>query len=121
MRGRRLTDRERWLREKPEDDFQAEVLKTAGWLGWLRFHDHDARRDNQESGVDPGFPDCFLIHPQQRRMVVLELKTETGTLSGGQLRWLGAFMLFPWVEVYSGLRPRDMDRIISILQGKERS
>lgn len=121
QRRRRLSDRERWLRAKPESDFQREVLEAAGYTGWLRFHDHDARRDNEESGVDPGFPDTVLVHPIRLRIIFAELKRETEKPSGRQLVWLGALMLISKltrgiVQVYVW-RPSDMDRILEVLQG----
>ncbi len=115
---RRLTDQERWLRTKLESPFQREVLEAAGWRGWLRFHDFDSRRDNQKAGVDPGFPDTVLVHPIQCRLIFMELKTETGDVSEEQTRWADALERIPGVEVYRDLRPRDMDRIIEILQGR---
>ena len=122
MRGRRLTVQEQWLREKPEDKFQEEILKTAGYLGWLRFHDHDSRRNNEGAGVDPGLPDTILVHPTRFRIIFAELKRETENPSARQLVWLGALMVIS--RLTGGIvsvhvwRPRDMDRILEILQGK---
>ena len=115
-RRRRLTGEERWLRDKLESPFQREVLELAGWRGWLRFHDYDSRRNNTDSGVDPGLPDTLLVHPIQIRLIFMELKTETGTIREGQSRWADALEAIPGVEVYRDLRPRDIDRIHAILE-----
>lgn len=111
----RVSPEQRWLRTKAEDAFQSELLDVARRLGWLAFHDHDARRDNDLAGVDKGFPDTVLCHPRQRRLIIAELKRETGRVSSEQLVWLGALMQIPAIEVYSW-KPRDWDSILEILQ-----
>ena len=115
---RRKDPLHQWLASKPEIAFQRELLDTAGYLGWMRFHDHDARRDNESAGVDRGFPDSVLVHPDQGRLLFAELKTERGRLSKDQERWLEALRRVRSIEVYSW-KPRDWDRVLRVLQGQE--
>ncbi len=117
---KRLSAREQWIRSKPESEFQAEVLDLAGRLGYLRFHDFDARRDNEQAGVDPGFLDTWLCHPDRDVLYAWELKRQTGTPRPGQRLWME--VLGRCTRLECGLyRPGDWDRIIEILQGDERS
>ena len=106
-----------WLATKTESEFQRELLEAAGYLGYMRFHDHDARRDNERAGVDRGFPDSLLIHPDTGRLIVAELKTERGRLSAHQRRWLEAFRTVRTVEAYVW-RPRDWDEALRVLRGE---
>jgi hypothetical protein len=109
---RRLTDQERVLRSVPEKQWMDQVIETAEWCGWLVYHVYDSRRDN------PGFPDLVLVGkpgcPNAGRLLFIETKRQTGTLSSDQLVWLGALSKCPGVEVHVA-RPRDVDTIMGIL------
>lgn len=66
-----------------EGEFTRLVLRIAGAKGWRRrYHTHDSRRS---AG---GFPDWVLVHPQQRRVLFLELKGWGGEASDEQRDWL---------------------------------
>jgi hypothetical protein len=111
---RRLTDEERVLRSVPERDWMNQVIETAEWCGWLWYHVQDSRKDN------PGFPDLILVGrpggPNAGRLLAIECKRETGTVSADQLAWLGALEQVRTVEVMAA-RPRDVDRVMALISG----
>ena len=85
-----------------EKVFQEQVRKAALITGWLYFHNFFAFRSPS------GFPDVVLIHPKKKRLIVAELKNETGKASEDQEKWLEAWRLIPCAEVFL-LRPKDFD------------
>lgn len=80
-----------------EADLQAAVEEALTTLGWLWFHDEDARRNNA------GLPDIVAV--RRERVVFIELKTTLGRVRRQQRAWLEALSLAE-VEVYL-FRPRD--------------
>lgn len=71
------------LPQQPEDDFQDSVLKLAAYMGWtLSYHTFDSRRSA------PGYPDITLCKPRDGRLLIAELKSETGQLSEDQRIWI---------------------------------
>ncbi len=66
-----------------EKHFMADVIREAKRCGWLVYHTHNSRRSQA------GFPDLVMI--RGCRMIVAELKTETGKTSPQQDDWLLAF------------------------------
>jgi hypothetical protein len=110
---RRRTTQERILADVTEKDFQAQIVEAAQWLGWLVYHDFDSRRS------EPGFPDLVLVGTGANigRLIVIECKTEHGLVSAAQLKWLGAFMAVPGVEVVTA-RPSGIDRVLAILKAE---
>ncbi len=81
------------VRPMTERQLQDAILDAARVLGWQhRYHTHDSRRSA------PGFPDLVLLRPPQ--IVVAELKTERGRLTGDQIGWLAAFEAVPGIEVF---------------------
>jgi hypothetical protein len=74
--------------------------------GWRWFHPFDSRRS------EPGWPDIVLCRPP--RLILAELKSDSGKLSPAQARWLDLFTRCPGVEVYLW-RPRDWDQIEVVL------
>lgn len=95
--------------DQTEKQFQDQVLRLAGQLGYLAFHCFDSRKSAE------GFPDLCLVgtHPDRRRTVFAELKTETGRVSYAQRRWLEALRA-TGAEVYVW-RPADLQQIATIL------
>lgn len=92
-----------------EKGFQADVIRCAKRLGWMCYHTHDSRKST------PGFPDLVLVHPIQRRLLVRELKTCTGTPTYEQEAWLAAFIV---AGVDAGVwRPGDWREIEQELRG----
>lgn len=67
-----------------ESQFQASVIRYAELMGWLCYHVRDSRRSRA------GFPDLVLVHPDKRRVIYAELKSERGRASRDQLVWLDA-------------------------------
>jgi hypothetical protein len=63
-----------------EANFQQQVLDLATVYGWRHFHVRDSRRS------DPGWPDLVLLRPP--KLLIVELKRETGRLSVAQSDWL---------------------------------
>ena len=76
-----------------ESDLKSYIIELAGWHGWLVHHDLPAldRKGNWRTHIEgnAGFPDLVLAHPQ-RGLVFAELKAETGKITAGQAKWLGA-------------------------------
>lgn len=91
-----------------EKDWQRQVVQLAKTLGWRRpMHIYDARRS------EPGWPDLALIRD---RLVLLELKTETGRVSDPQRSWLTALTRAD-VEAYVA-RPRHLQALGLVLQAR---
>lgn len=57
------------------------MLDGLAVFGWIVFLDRVAWRS------DPGYPDITAVHPEQRRVIWVELKTESGRLSPRQEDW----------------------------------
>lgn len=68
-----------------EAGFQDAVVEYAQLRGWRHWHDQDSRRNVA------GLPDLLLV--RKGRLVVAELKAESGRVSPAQLVWLGEFEL----------------------------
>ena len=83
--------------------FQEQVRKAALITGWLYYHTFNAYRSPE------GFPDCVLIHPKKKRLIIGELKSETGEPSAKQNVWLSAWAEIPCAEVWL-LRPSMFDQ-----------
>jgi hypothetical protein len=85
-----------------EKGFQAAVVQLAKLQGWMAYHTHDSRRS------EPGFPDCVLARAP--RLILAELKRETGQLTEEQQAWLDELAGCGSVEVYVW-RPADWPEI----------
>lgn len=114
-----------------ENDLQRAILDAARILGWRAAHFRPCRtgkgwRTPVEG--DNGFPDLVLVRGGHRpRLMLLELKSDTGTLTADQLRWqndllevvdgLEAFApeLAGLVE-YHVVRPADLDEVLRWLR-----
>ena len=107
---RRISPADRVLRDVAESDFQDDIVEKATWLGFRVFHVYDSRKS-----IGEGFPDLVMVKPP--RLLFVELKRETGTVSPKQLEWLGALMMCPQVEVHVW-KPRDTDAALRVLEGK---
>lgn len=76
------------------------VIPAARKLGWKVYHTWNSQ--NSEAG----FPDLVMVHPNQRRLIFAELKSETGRVSMSQRVWLTALGRVTGVEACLW-RPRD--------------
>lgn len=90
-----------------EREWQAQVVEAARLMGWRVYHTHDSRRSA------PGWPDLALVRD---RLVMAELKTETGRVSPEQQQWL-ALLTAAGVETYLW-RPSDLDDVLEVLKRK---
>lgn len=91
-----------------EREWQAQVVDAARLLGWRVYHTHDSRRS------EPGWPDLALVRD---RLVMAELKTDTGRVSQAQSDWLAA-LRDAGVETYLW-RPSDWDAVLATLRTKQ--
>lgn len=91
-----------------ERDFQQTVILMADTLGWRWYHSYDSRRDPS------GFPDLVLVKGDQ--LLFAELKRDTTYPRADQRAWLSDLAGVQQVhaEVW---RPRDLDRIQTLLEG----
>ena len=87
-----------------EREWQAEVVAIARSTGWTTYHTHDSRRS------EPGWPDLALV---RERLVLAELKTDTGRISAHQERWL-SLLSQAGVETYVW-RPSDREHVLRTL------
>jgi VRR-NUC domain len=82
-----------------------QVRQLARINGWLAYHTHDSRRS------DAGFPDLVLVRPPE--LIVAELKTERGRVTGAQSHWIEA-LLASGVEALVW-RPSDLEAVAARL------
>lgn len=73
-----------------EEDFMRRVIDTARLYGWLVYHQRPTRvRDNRWATAmqgDAGLPDLVLA--RRGRVILAELKTDTGRTGPHQRQWL---------------------------------
>jgi hypothetical protein len=93
------------------------VVELAALLQWRVFHDKATNAPRRCPKCKepirlprnvPGFPDLLLV--KDGRLIVAELKSETGQVSKAQALWLAAFSLVPGIEV-AIWRPTQWDEI----------
>lgn len=100
-----------------ESVFQSDVMKAAKLCGWLAYHAKPAMVRKKDGGMrwltamsgDPGFPDTVLT--KAGRVWLIELKTDSGTVSDEQQAWLDelAKCKSPFVRAFV-LRPKDWEQ-----------
>jgi hypothetical protein len=90
-----------------ERDLTGYVRDVARLHGWRRYHTWLSRHS------PAGFPDEVLLRAP--RLVVAELKSETGRLTDAQAEWLEEWERIPCAEVYVWT-PADMDTIAEVLR-----
>lgn len=88
-----------------EREWQSQVVEMARLFGWSVYHTHDSRRSK------PGWPDLALVRD---RLVMAELKTQTGRVSAAQEKWL-LMLTNAGVETYVW-RPSDIDLVLDVLR-----
>lgn len=88
-------------RNAPEAILQDKVIHLARMNGFRVQHSRPVQQANGRwlTAIqgDPGFVDLVLAHPE-RGVLFLELKSDTGKLSPGQVMWRNA--LVPHVEYW---------------------
>jgi len=92
------------MTEKVWQQSVSDLFRSLGWRGY-----HTLR----SKGSQPGYPDLTLAHPVQRRVMWLELKSETGTVSDKQREWIRT-LADAGAEVYV-VRPRHYQALASVL------
>lgn len=101
-----------------EKDFQGAVIEMARLTGWRVAHFRPARTKHgwktPVSADGVGFPDLILVRGD--RLVIAELKSDTGKVSDEQTVWLDAFSGVANVEVFVW-RPREWPEVVATLNG----
>lgn len=103
------------LYELTEKQFEQQLIGSNGKpgiarvLGWRCYH------TLRSKGSEPGYPDWTLV---RERVVFLELKRETGKISGPQRDWLVA-LLAAGAEAYI-VKPSHLDAITTVLRARGR-
>jgi hypothetical protein len=70
-----------------EKALQDAIIGAAERQGWLVYHTYDSRRS------ESGYPDLHLVHAELGISLLRELKSERGTVSPAQRKWLTALQL----------------------------
>jgi len=98
-----------------EADWQRQVTEYAHLRGWLYCHFRPAQTSKgwrtAVAGDGAGWPDLCLV---RGRLVIAELKSETGKLSSVQRDWIAALELAK-AEVYVW-RPSDWPQVEAVLR-----
>lgn len=81
-----------------ERTLQQAIVDGARVLGWLSYHTWLSKHSA------PGFPDLVLMRPP--RLILAELKSQTGVLTAAQGVWQAGLVACPGVEYYLW-RPAD--------------
>lgn len=103
-----------------EAAFQAAVLTVARNEGWRYTHsrpavDRSGKWSTPISG-DKGFPDLVMHHVAAPKLLIWELKTETGKVTADQEAWLESMSIHnSWLVDVGVYRPRDWARLSMIL------
>jgi len=92
--------------ELPEKVFTVDVLAHAKLHGWTTAHFKPAwvaghgkpRMITPVAGDGKGYLDIELVRGP--RLLKVELKSLTGTLSEEQKAWIERYQAVPWIEVY---------------------
>ncbi|HEY1690013.1 MAG TPA: VRR-NUC domain-containing protein [Solirubrobacteraceae bacterium] len=96
------------VHKQAEAQFEAAIVQLAKLNGWLTYHTYDSQRSS------PGFPDLVLI--RDRVLIVAELKSEKGHLTGSQVEWIEAFQAIDCEEIFVRVwRPADWPEIERLL------
>lgn len=103
-----LTARDRLLRSIPEAQVQRNVQEILTMFGWWWYHAPNNRpnKDGKVQRIRAGFPDIIAV--RGTRIVVAELKKETGHTTDEQDEVLAMFQLTGKVEIWI-VRPSNID------------
>ena len=88
-----------------EEEFLQQVITAARLLNWLVYHTRDSR------GSEAGYPDLTML--RGGRLLVMELKSETGKVTPEQQHWIEEWQK---AGAYASVfRPTDIDVILEAL------
>ena len=106
-----------------EAEFQGLVTEAAELLGWRWAHFRPAKtahgwRTPVSGPLGAGWPDLVLVRERDGRMILAELKADSGKLGPDQSEVMAYLRrierLHGWLSV-AVWRPRDFDRVIEVL------
>lgn len=100
-----------------EAEWQEQVIQLAHALGWRHLHVRRSIGKGRKwtTATNIPWPDLTLWHTGQGRLIVAELKTDTGTVTDGQLATLASLMR-AGTEAHIW-RPADLDDVHRTLAG----
>jgi hypothetical protein len=90
-----------------EAQWQRQVVDLAKTFRWTHYHPYLSIRSPR------GWPDLALCRPP--RLILAELKSDTGKLTPAQTVWIELLCACPGIEVYLW-RPADFDDVTEILR-----
>lgn len=90
-----------------ETQYQREIVKLAKDEGHYVYHTHDSRRSEK------GFPDLVII-PEDRPIIFLEVKTQTGIVKPEQQRVIDRLVKVG--EIAYIVRPADLTWVAALIQ-----
>lgn len=90
-----------------EKALQATIVAVAKLCGFRVYHTFDSRRSA------PGFPDVCCV--KGKSLIFIEVKTESGKLTGDQAEWLTALRPVPGVTILV-VRPTGLNDCLDFLQ-----
>jgi hypothetical protein len=91
-----------------EAAFQQQVMSAARFYGWHVFHHPDSRR------TAAGWPDLAMVKPLAHRLILAELKSETGRVRPEQTTIVTAL---DGATVTAGIyRPSDFQALVNLLK-----
>lgn len=90
-----------------ERDLREQVRELCELYGWLIYFSWSSIHSPR------GFPDLVLAHPEKKRVIYAELKSEKGKLTPQQEEWIAA-LGDCGQEVYVW-RPENFEQIVEVL------
>lgn len=94
-----------------EEAFRQQVRQIARLNGWAhQYHTHNSKFS------DAGWPDEVLASEKHKRIIFIELKSDTGRIRPAQKEWIRVLQLMGLEAAI--WRPRDMDHVLKVL-GKD--
>jgi hypothetical protein len=104
------------LTERDLSSLVNELARLGRWR--LRYHTYTSRGTQYGRPAAPGFPDWVFVHPEKRRLLFVELKSESGKVKPEQQEWIDALNLIPGVEAVIW-RPSMWNEIVETLTGRK--
>lgn len=105
-------------RDLSERDWQRQVTDLAVILGWEWLHFRPAEtqkgwRTPVSGSLAEGWVDLVLVRPP--RLILAELKRQSGRTTPAQDHWLDLLQRCPGVEVHLW-RPAELDQVMEVLR-----